>query len=326
VFTDGSLLDGQFPSEYQSLGWAFLIMGTDGEQIASAFGSTPRWITTIQGAEMWAVRMALSHASFPERVLTDCDAVRTGVLKPLSWAQSSKRRYSRLWVALFTQLEECEPGVVQWMPAHTPESSIGFRETSAGDCITDHMWCANQIVDLLAKDGAESMRYSVRDREWFTGWEKQLKELAIFLGRLTCIANAYPCTDGSKLRDSEAIRSKRGPKLLGTIGRSKPKGSFAKPSSSVSAATHKVRGKRVSKGGRWGKDPPWCTISSSSTSKKGQVAKAHTALEANLDVSFLDAWREGRARCLRPSCGPSADSRMDALRQRIAAKVAASSS
>jgi hypothetical protein len=134
-------------------------------------------------------------------------------------------------------------------------------------------------------------------------------------------------TDGSKLRDSEAVKSKRGPKQLGTIGRSKPKRAAAKPRGRASAAlAHSVRGKRASKGGRWGRDPHWCTIPSSSTSKKLQMAKAHIAFEASFDLSFLDSWREDRAQSLKPSCGPSASSRMDALRQRVAAKIAASSS
>ena len=105
------------------------------------------------------------------------------------------------------------------------------------------------------------------------------------------------------------------PKQLGTIGRSRSMRSVAKPRDRASAAlAESVRSKRVSKGGRWGKDPPWCTLSSSTTSKKLKMARAHSAFEASFDLSFFESWREDRAQTPRPSCGPSASSRMDALR------------
>ena len=60
--------------------------------------------------------------------------------------------------------------------------------------------------------------------------------------------------------------------------------------------------------------------------KKGQIVKAQIGLEASLDASFLDSWREDRAQFLKPSHGPSASSRLDALQQRSVARSAASSS
>ena len=158
-------------------------------------------------------------------------------------------------------------------------------------------------------------------------WQKQLKELVIFLGRLTHIANAYPCADGSKLRDSDAVRIKRRPKQTGTIGKSQLKSARARPGKKVSAVVSKhVHGNCVSTAGRWVTEPPWCRSSFGSTKRKSQLAKARAAFDASLDESFFESWREDRAQLLKPSSGPSASARIDAMRQRISVRSAASSS
>ena len=46
----------------QALGWAFTIMTQDGEWVAAAHGLPPKWVDTIQGAELWAILMALHPA------------------------------------------------------------------------------------------------------------------------------------------------------------------------------------------------------------------------------------------------------------------------
>ena len=66
LFTDGSLIDGKVRYGCQSLGWAVLVTNATGDLIASATGVPPRWVDTIQGAELWAVRMALLHVAFPD--------------------------------------------------------------------------------------------------------------------------------------------------------------------------------------------------------------------------------------------------------------------
>ncbi len=52
-FTDGYLLDSKLPRECHALGWAFAVVNVSGELIASAIGVPPRWVNTIQGAELW---------------------------------------------------------------------------------------------------------------------------------------------------------------------------------------------------------------------------------------------------------------------------------
>jgi hypothetical protein len=92
IFTDGSLIDGGWAG-CQSPGWAFVAINEHGEVLAAAYGVLPQWIDTIQGAELWAVHMALQSIGMPSAVCTDCQTVQKGVRQGLRWAQGARRRY-----------------------------------------------------------------------------------------------------------------------------------------------------------------------------------------------------------------------------------------
>ena len=208
IFTDGSLLDGKLPEGHQALGWAFAVIGPEGDFIAAAYGVPPRWINTIQGAELWAVQMALSHVTFLDKLFTDCDSVRFGCRQPDSWAAAPKRRLARVWMVIKSQLDDMGE-VVHWIPAHTAESSIGSSKCSNGQVVDDEMWHANQLVDEMAKFGAESVRLPLAARTKILRREAQILELVIFVGKLTHAANSCIGADGKAHRDSEADKRKR---------------------------------------------------------------------------------------------------------------------
>ena len=54
-------------------------------------------------------------------------------------------------------------------------------------------------------------------------------------------------------------------------------------------------------------------------------SRAKVALDAPLEASFVESWRETRAMTVKPSGGPPASEPLDALKQRIAARGAVSS-
>ena len=85
------------------------------------------------------------------------------------------------------------------------------------------MWCSNQLVDLLAKDSAESIRATKAFCDSLVHKEAQLADLAMFIAKLTHEANSWIGPDGVKMRDSEGlpkrlrksrIRSKRCSRLV----------------------------------------------------------------------------------------------------------------
>jgi hypothetical protein len=324
IFTDGSLLDGSLPKGCQSLGWAFVVIDADGELVAAAYGVPPEWVDTIQGAELWAVRVALLCAAFPSRLFTDCMSVKIGVGQPMEWARSSKRKLGRVFLIVAEQLEGTID-VVQWMPAHTNEDAIGRKQCSDGSVITDTMWRSNQLVDLMAKHAAESVRLGKQDRDWLIHRERQLCELCIFLGRLTHAANNHLLPDGKVVRDSDGTRRKRSkPKKPRVVLLRGFPGKPAHPSfQAVQLGTSPRRPVPGNAPSEWMDSwrrscshvKPNCNGSSGETRVKCALASVTAKQEAAFEVW----WREGRSHALRPRdpAAPTAAERLEALRCRI---------
>ncbi len=320
VFTDGSLIDSKLPSGCQSLGWSFLVINGSGDLIASANGVPPKWVDTIQGAELWAVRMALLSVAFPEALYTDCDSVRSGVRKGPAWAGSAKRRYARIWLSISGLLEEAAE-LVHWMPAHTPESSIGHVFCSDGTLVDSDKWCSNQIVDQLAKDAADTVRLPAQFRSRVLHLEAQLKELAIYLGKLTHEVNAHQ-TDVGVLRDPDPLKPRRRAKPTGKA-KSRTTGGGSSSGGSVTVQSYSWR-------------MPKATASASEmhdsflhkVSRKTSVKRAQDGLADRQEAEFMEWWREARSSSMQPRSDnlPSAKSRLEALRVRVVARGSATGS
>ena len=202
VFTDGSLLGGGWQG-CAALGWAFVVLDDEDAVVCAAYGVPPKWFDSIQGAELWDVRMALGKVLFPASVFTDCKTVQVGVRQDQQWAQSAKRRYARLWTVLQTSLEEQGSAeVVHWMPPHTSAKSVGNVFCSDYSILTQAMRSANDMADMLAKAAAEGNSIGASARKWLKVRLDQAQELAIFVGRLTHLAGALRRADGTVARDS----------------------------------------------------------------------------------------------------------------------------
>ena len=80
VYTDGSMLDGPTPL-LRRTGWAFVALDEVGRVQASACGVPPAWISTIFGAETWAVLQAVSHAMGDAILRIDCKAAADVLLQ-----------------------------------------------------------------------------------------------------------------------------------------------------------------------------------------------------------------------------------------------------
>ena len=254
VFTDGSLIDASWES-YQALGWAFIAIDDDGEILAAAFGVPPKWVDSIQGAELWAVRMALQSVLLPNKLYTDCQEVQRGVCRGVAWAQSARRRYSRIWSALYVDLDEgAQAETIQWMPAHTSASSVDAARCSDGTVLSETMRCANAIVDLLAKQATDAIAISQRMREGLEARFAKAKDLAIFVGRLTFAAGAHRDCEGVLCRDSvgfDAAIARGGRKPKPTRVAPEPLPPLEQRSPVVAAVAQRIRARILarSKGG-----------------------------------------------------------------------------
>ena len=135
--------------------------------------------------------MALQSVTFPRGLYTDCNSVRLGLLKGPVWAQSAKRKFARVWSSLAAITEEAQE-TIHWIPAHTPESSIGCVRCSDDTWVDEIKWKGNQMVDTLARDAAESVRIPVSARVRLLRREFQLREFVIYLGKLTSCCQQPP--------------------------------------------------------------------------------------------------------------------------------------
>jgi hypothetical protein len=240
-------------------------------------------------------------------VWTDCQTVKLGLGRPIEWANSSKRKFARIWGVVRAQVDD-GPGIVQWMPAHVSECDIGQVKGSDGSCITRDMWCANQMCDLLAKDSAETVRVPEATRSKMIHRRKQLGELLVYLGHLTFAANGLRLHDGSIVRDSTAVKSFR-------VKRSKVrKGKvLVKPRPASPTKSHWSIGfcRRAA-----------IQCMSRETRKSHASVRALRGVEARKEAEFQHWWRESRSQLLRPRDpgASSATERLKALKQRVAAK------
>ena len=210
VFTDGSLLDGNLGVNCPAVGWAFVALDDEDRVVAAAFGVPPRWVDTIQGAELWAIQMALSSVSFAGAVYTDCKTVQVGIGRGTGWVHNAKRRYARIWAVIHSSLDDGDRcHIIKWMPAHTSKASVGSARCSNGKTLTKVMRLANQMADSLAKEAAATVRVSELFRREAKENFGRAVELAVFVGQLTHEASAHKTADGRVIRDSEACDQQR---------------------------------------------------------------------------------------------------------------------
>ena len=108
-----------------------------------------------------------------------------------------------MWTALHYDLDQGEQAdIVHWIPAHTSLEQVGRLLCSDGTVLTDTMKCANEMVDHLAKQAAETIAITAGMRARLKGRYAQARELAVFVGQLTYAAGHCDRGDGKHCRDS----------------------------------------------------------------------------------------------------------------------------
>ena len=153
--------------------------------VAAAYGVPPKDVNTIQGAELWALKQALTFVPSPVAIYVDCETVVDGVRSGHHWIYSSKRRYHQHWVTIFQALDAGESAErVVWVPAHVSETRIGELSCGDGTPITKDMWLGNKLVDELAKRGAHTTKAPQDVVRRVVARQLQAQELAIFVGQV----------------------------------------------------------------------------------------------------------------------------------------------
>ena len=184
------------------------------------------------------------------------------------------------------------------------------------------MWDSNQVVDFLANDVAHSHRVSKDARNRVHHRNKQLHELAIYIGKLTFVANHFVTKDGKILHDSDLF----------------PKGKRKYNARAVTSARKKTRGKKptiIMKGTACKREPlnddwirswkSFCTpgnVQPPRVSKVTKESRIKSSIAHRQEAAFQATWRENRERTLQPRDAtlPSATDRQAALCQRVLAR------
>ena len=211
VYTDGSLLDGGFKLAglCSRLGWALVVRSAEGEIVAAAHGVPPGWVDSIQGAELWAVRMATAHTEFCASYRVDCETVQKGFSRGREWACAGRRRYARIWAPVFASLDGQDEAQIVWMPAHTLSSDVGSKVLSDGSLLTHEDRDTNAEADKLAKEAAATCRAADNVREKLVEEYDRTAAIARWIGEIAVIASETVGQDGGRLRDAAPPSGRR---------------------------------------------------------------------------------------------------------------------
>ena len=201
--------------------------------------------------------------------------------------------------------------IVCWMRAHTCRDRIHEARCSDGTVMSLDMWSANQVADFLAKEAAASVQVLPATLCWIKCRTTQLKELAIFVGRLTFAANNYKLPGGRVIRDSEAF----GQRLF--RAKRTPRSQAAAQCTGQPAAAFKVvcpvPAPKQSNDSMWslGARARSLSVPSASSTARIRMRVAEEAADCKSKEAFETWWRENRAlRVTQPSTSACAKDRI----------------
>jgi len=313
AFVDGSRLAGEHDlfGMCARQGWAFAAYDVDQQLVAAAKGRTPDWAEGIHATELWALNMALQSLDPGCVIKGDCQAVHRGSQRGIRWAGEAGRTLARAWGPVAAALGDA-PERALWMPAHCTDKSMIGKTMSDGRLVTKHDVEANALVDGLAKQVARRHEVPEYQARMVRAAGKKVEEAAIWIGRATAYAARCPAhlvgavpDDGRcrYVRDTEAVRSRRYAK----------RAARQCPPAGAGPGEARDAGRTVAAGGGGAAGHP---RRAELKAKAEELRREARRAEERATQHIIDS-RPPPA----PRQGPSAVDRIEALRQRIAARA-----
>jgi len=327
-YTDGSLVDGPHPL-FGRTGFAIVVVGRDRQVAGVCYGAPPSWVTNAAGAEAWALYMALRSVATPPRVITDCLGLLRQLQRGLADATAPHRPLARLWRLLSTTFDGQVPqdwleNSLLWMPAHTSKKTAAFAKRSDGRPLTRLDWRSNRLADAFAKAAASN------DRLPFA--------LRALLRRATAAADFSTASLGLVTRAANSYRSSAwGPD--GALRTTTLRDAWLPPYLDRSAGQRKrATGKRKRSTDRAGPAPPdkppkqkeLLALEAAAEDRRRHAREARARAKNGAEQRAAEAEGRGAQAWLadqalrfsaRPPDAPTAATRLEALRLRIAAKA-----
>ena len=322
-YIDGSLFD-EAKRIFRRTGFGIAVVDAQGSLVAFGNGIPPPWILDAAGAELWALYFVLSvRSEGVPRIVTDCKGILDGAQCSPAHLVGHDRALARTWGLIIQVLDgELQPLAERllWMPSHESAATLARATDSGGRPITLGMWRANRLVDALAKLAARKHRLPAIVKQKLDDASTLLRYQAALLGVVTHAANNHRVEqvreDGTTVtivqRDSTADRQQprsfkvRPPKP--TLDVPAPAvGSLAGGGPSTSQTCSGDRGRKR----RMMQQP---TLQPPARRSRAHALQQHL-LRADLAAEEQVA-RHIASRDLRPSTGPGAAERLQAVRDR----------
>jgi hypothetical protein len=198
IYIDGSFLfsEARYCGLVARRGWALAVSNAADELIASARGRPPQWVGGIHGSELWSLLQALQLGMMQSRIFTDCMAVLLGARRGETWANESRRTFSRLWGPVSAALEG-DADALLWLPAHCTGAQVDSRQLSNGAPMRQKHPIGYAAVDTLAKSSANDDRLPLATLKLIAAKGDKVTTIAMFIGRCTRLANHFPDTRGN---------------------------------------------------------------------------------------------------------------------------------
>ncbi len=203
VYPDGSGQDGR-DARVARLGWAFVAVDAAGAITAVARGLPPPWIDDVAGTESRVVLQAAARAAAPLQYRIDCQPCVQAVLNGRKWATAAHRTHARVHGLLHEAVATTQEANFVWMFAHTRPDEVGKVLKGNGVPITNIDWMGNDQADAHAKLAVEAHRVPLVVRKRLADWDREVMQLARWVGLATHLANHLP---EYPYRDSVASRA-----------------------------------------------------------------------------------------------------------------------
>ena len=107
-------------------------------------------------------------------------------------ATSGRRVLARVYAMLVPALDDTDLDKLLWMPAHKGAAQVGYLQLSNGDYLTEDDVMANGLADKHAKEAVEEHRVTRADVTAMAESTLRAKDRAMWLARVTVLANNSP--------------------------------------------------------------------------------------------------------------------------------------
>jgi hypothetical protein len=194
-YIDGSCTNPRW-LQARGLGYALVLVGSDGTLLAAGNGNPPGWVTDSGGSETWAFLQVLTMFPVCCSIITDYHNIIVMLQAGGQSATAASRPLARIWryiynIIISESVHDYLLMRVSWMPSHCTLAAIGTRVKSDGEFVSAIDWRANRLADHLARLAANLVTVPKMASDMLDEFTKAAEYCAASLGVVTHAANNH---------------------------------------------------------------------------------------------------------------------------------------